>query len=69
MQKVSDSDALISISIALEHRGKSYGKEMLEMAADFFLQLNPNFTINAFIKEINLSSKYVFEKAGFKFNE
>lgn len=42
---------------------------MLEMAADFFLQLNPNFTINAFIKEINLSSKYVFEKAGFKFNE
>ncbi|MEP6803965.1 MAG: GNAT family N-acetyltransferase [Flavobacterium sp.] len=69
IQKESDSDALISISIALEHRGKSYGKEMLEMATDFFLQLNPNFTINAFIKEINLSSKYVFEKAGFKFNK
>lgn len=69
IQKESDSDALIGMSIALQHRGKSYGKEMLEMATFFFLQLNPNFTINAFIKETNLSSKYVFEKAGFKFNE
>ncbi|MDW8849275.1 GNAT family N-acetyltransferase [Flavobacterium sp. MMLR14_040] len=69
IQKESDYDAVIGISIALEHRGKSYGKEMLEMATDFFLRLNPNFTINAFIKETNLSSKNVFEKAGFKFKE
>lgn len=69
IQKENDYEALIGISIALEHRGNGYGKEMIRMAADFFLGSNPNFTINAFIKETNLSSKYAFEKAGFKFNE
>lgn len=69
IQKESDEEALIGISIASEHRGKGYAKVMLEMASDFFLVLNENFIINAFIKEKNLTSKYAFEKAGFEFKE
>jgi RimJ/RimL family protein N-acetyltransferase len=69
IQKESDREALIGISIASEHRGKGYAKVMLEMASDFFLVLNENFIINAFIKEKNLTSKYAFEKAGFEFKE
>lgn len=69
IQKESDKEALIGISIASEHRGKGYAKIMLEMASNFFLVLNKNFIINAFIKEKNLTSKYAFEKAGFEFKE
>lgn len=69
IQKESDKEALIGISIASEHRGKGYARVMLEMASDFFLVLNENAIINAFIKEKNLSSKYAFEKAGFEFKE
>ncbi|MHB1105207.1 MAG: GNAT family N-acetyltransferase [Lutibacter sp.] len=67
IQKENIKEALIGISIAIEHRGKSYAKEMLQVASDYFLDLNKGFKINAFIKMENLSSKYAFEKAGFEF--
>jgi RimJ/RimL family protein N-acetyltransferase len=67
MQKENEKEFLIGISIASEHRGKGFAKEMLQMASDYFLDSNPNFQINAFIKETNLSSKHAFEKAGFEF--
>jgi hypothetical protein len=40
---------------------------MLNISSDYFLKINSNFIINAFIKETNLASKYAFEKAGFEF--
>lgn len=67
IQKENNKEALIGISIASDFRGKGYAKDMLQIASDFFLKSNPNFLINAFIKETNLSSKYAFEKAGFEF--
>lgn len=67
MQKENAKEVLIGISIASEHRGKGFAREMLQTASDHFLDSNPNFQINAFIKETNLSSKYAFEKAGFEF--
>jgi len=67
IQKENNSEALIGISVSVEQRGKGYSIEMLKKSSDFFLQKNPNFSINAFIKENNLTSKYAFEKAGFKF--
>lgn len=67
MQKENEKEVLIGISIASEHRGKGFAREMLQTASDYFLDSNPDFQINAFIKEANLSSKYAFEKAGFEF--
>ena len=67
IQKENINEALIGISVSVEHRGNSYAKEMLQIASDYFLGSNQGFKINAFIKKKNLSSKYAFEKAGFEF--
>lgn len=69
IEKRAENNALIGISIDSKHRGKSYAKEMLQIATDYFFELNPNYIINAYIKDTNLSSKYAFEKAGFEFKE
>ena len=69
IQKESNRNALVGISIALEQRGKGYAIDMLNFATEYFLSENPEFCINAFIKEHNLSSKHAFEKAGFVFFE
>lgn len=67
IQKENVNEALIGISVSVEHRGKSYAKEMLQLASDYFLGSNQGYKINAFIKKKNLISKYAFEKAGFEF--
>jgi RimJ/RimL family protein N-acetyltransferase len=67
IQKENLKEAIIGISIDHKHRGKGYSKKMLEMATESFFTENPYILINAFIKETNLSSKFAFQKAGFKF--
>jgi RimJ/RimL family protein N-acetyltransferase len=67
IQKETNNQALIGISICSEHRGKGYAKEMLIKAANYFFEKNSNYIINAYIKEINVSSKSAFEKAGFQY--
>ena len=67
IEKQNDFEALIGVSLDLNHRGRGYAKEMLKLASDSFLESNSSFKINAFIKEGNLSSKISFEKAGFQF--
>ncbi len=69
IQKKTNKEALIGISIDLNHRGKGYAKEILVLATDLFLKYNHGFIINAYIKEGNLSSKLAFENAGFNFIE
>lgn len=66
IQKENKNQALIGISIAAEHRGKGYAKEMLLLASNYFIEINDSYFINAYIKEQNLSSKQAFEKAGFE---
>lgn len=69
IEKKNVNEALIGLSIALEHRGKGYAQIMLKLAAELFLSKNTDFIINAYIKEQNLNSKNAFEKAGFAFTE
>jgi len=69
IQKENLSEAIIGISIDQRYRGKGYSKKMLQMAIDLFCDINPNFLVNAYIKEGNLSSKYAFENAGFEFSD
>ena len=67
IQKDDQNQALIGISIAKEHRGKGYATEMLLLATDYFFKNNKGYSLNAYIKEQNRSSKQAFERAGFKF--
>ena len=69
IQKQCKNESIIGISIDSNYRGKGYANEILVKGTDYFLLENPNFIINAFIKEKNLSSKQAFEKAKFKFKE
>jgi len=67
IQKINDSNAIIGVSVDLSHRGFGYGSNMLKLASSDFLLATPNITINAYIKLENLTSKIIFEKAGFEF--
>jgi RimJ/RimL family protein N-acetyltransferase len=69
IQKNKMFEAVIGISIDQHFRGRGFSKIMLKLSTDSFLNTNPNFSLNAYIKEINLNSKYAFENAGFKFSE
>lgn len=69
IQKFSNKEALIGISIVSCQRGKGYAKEMLLLSTNAFLEGNKGFLINAYIKESNLSSKFSFEKGGFRFKD
>lgn len=65
IQKVSNKDAIINISIDKKFRGKGYGIQMLKMSTDLFKNLFPEIIINAYIKIENFASKSIFEKSGF----
>ncbi len=67
LQKIDKENYLIGVSIAAEHRGKGYGSRILKMGCNEFLIQNPSIILNAYIKEANISSLSIFEKAGFYF--
>lgn len=69
IDKLDETNSLISISVAKEHRGKSYAAKLILISSDYFLNKYKNICINAYIKMSNLKSKYIFEKAGFKFSK
>jgi RimJ/RimL family protein N-acetyltransferase len=67
IELIEEQSAIINISVDQFFRGKSYGSKILNIAAAAFHQQNKFVVINAFIKIENLSSKYIFEKAGFDY--
>ena len=69
IQKVGDKEALIGISVDENHRGNNHASRMLQIASKYFLSLNPDSIINAFIKVANSGSVKAFEKAGFEFKQ
>lgn len=66
-QKIDNTNYLIGVSIAVEHRGKGYGSRILKIGCNEFLTQYPSIIVNAYIKEGNNSSLSIFEKAGFHF--
>ena len=65
INKINDKDAVIGVSVCSEQRGMGYGSIILIESCKDFFKLNNSFIINAYIKNINFSSKNIFEKAGF----
>ncbi|EKT3956842.1 GNAT family N-acetyltransferase [Flavobacterium psychrophilum] len=69
IQKMNNQTAVIGVSIAKEFRGKGFASVIIEAASISFLNENPDFEIDAYIKEENIGSKIAFEKANFEFKE
>ncbi len=69
IQKIGDKESLIGISVDENHRGNNHASRMLNIASKYFLSLNSDFIINAFIKVKNLGSEKAFKKAGFEFKQ
>lgn len=69
IEKETLNQAVISISISSENRGKGYSVDMLKKASKYFFEKNLEYTINAYIKKDNLNSILSFKKALFKFHK
>jgi len=65
IHKIKENESEIGISIGIHYRGLGYGSQMLiDACYDYFNNYNAKI-INAYIKNDNISSKKIFEKAGF----
>jgi RimJ/RimL family protein N-acetyltransferase len=65
IQSGSNAEAVISIGIARDQRGRGYGVEALRLACGHFLKATGTKPIVAYIKLQNMASIRAFEKAGF----
>ncbi len=64
---LNDKNALMSINLSPDMRGKGYAKQCLLDAIVYFKAQHPNsFSIVAEIKVQNLASRYTFEGVGFE---
>jgi RimJ/RimL family protein N-acetyltransferase len=64
--EISNQDiAIIDISIDEAQRGNGYASQLLQIATDEFLKINPQYKINAYIKKENAASVKSFLKAEF----
>lgn len=61
--------SVISISTDKQFRGMGHGTEMLQLASDDFLSVNPGYTIVAYIFEVNKASVKSFKNAGYVLTE
>jgi UDP-2,4-diacetamido-2,4,6-trideoxy-beta-L-altropyranose hydrolase len=64
--EIKGREAIVSISIEKNSRGKSYGSTLLELSAHEVFGTSQITTIHAYVKEKNESSIRVFEKAGYR---
>ncbi len=67
--KITDMQAIVSVSISSLYRGKGYGLEMMRNAL-LLCKKNKNISkVKALIKADNVGSKKYFEKCGYEFFE
>ncbi|VXC13184.1 Protein N-acetyltransferase, RimJ/RimL family [Flavobacterium sp. 9AF] len=66
VQKQENNEAIIGISNDNQHRGKGYATKMLTLASEKFIEENPDYHINAYIKIANKASEKSFSKAGYQ---
>ena len=64
--EIGGDEAIVSISIEKNSRGKSYGSTLLELSAHEVFGISRIATIHAYVKEKNEASIRVFEKAGYR---
>ncbi|MFA4870245.1 MAG: GNAT family N-acetyltransferase [Pedobacter sp.] len=62
----NQENAVISLQVDVDFRGKGYAKEMIEMASNDFLETNKGVQLLAYIFKTNEASYKSFKKAGFE---
>jgi RimJ/RimL family protein N-acetyltransferase len=63
---IDDKEAVISVSLAKEIRGKGYGSQLIRLASERVLDSSEVNEIHAYIKQENKASIHAFVKAGFQ---
>jgi RimJ/RimL family protein N-acetyltransferase len=63
--ELEGNDAVISISLDRNFRGKGYGSMIIALAAQKIFEITEVNVIHAYIKKGNIASKSAFQKAGF----
>lgn len=63
--KINDAEGDISISISPDFRGKGYGTKVLKAVSEKIISEQKIKKINAYVKNENIASKTIFEKAGY----
>lgn len=64
---LSENSAVIGVIVSPQHRGKSYGSQIIQLGSTVFSKKHPATKIHAFIKRENIGSIKSFEKANFNF--
>jgi len=65
IQKDSNNNSVINISIDEKFRGMGYGVKLIELSSKNYFSREINDKINAYVKIENIGSKIIFEKAGY----
>ena len=65
IQKDSNNNSVINISIDEKFRGMGYGVKLVELSSKNYFSREINDKINAYVKIENIGSKIIFEKAGY----
>jgi len=63
--QIDGQEAVVSVSLAPEQRGKGYGAEIIQLGTRKLLATTKTNTIHAYIKQDNTASVRAFIKAGF----
>ena len=63
---ITNNEAVISISLVKEFRGKGYGSTMIKVSVERLFKLTNVVKIHAYIKPTNIASIFAFLKADFK---
>ena len=63
--QIDGKEAVISVSLALDQRGKGYGSQAIQLASETVFRSTSVELIHAHIKPENLSSIQAFARAGF----
>lgn len=67
--RIGPNECDISISIAPQFRGKGYGVKILKSVSEKIMSEHKIKKINAYVKNENIASKIIFEKAGYILKE
>jgi len=66
---ITECDAVISILIAKEYRGKNIGQQAIKLASESLFRIRPVNNIHAYVKAENIPSLNAFKKSGFRLSE
>lgn len=66
---IKEQEAVISLGVAFEQRGKGFGSVIVSQASQFLFEETEVNTIHAYLKSINTASRRVFEKSGYRQRE